>query len=179
MIDKEIIEHLQQHKFSMAIKGLYSVLPLVKKYIAANNGTPTDAEDIFQDALVVLCKKVQSEDFILTAPLKNYLMAIVKNCWLAELRRQKKLPLATTNEEIANTEATDEAGFSAAKAAFDLLGEKCRQLLILFYFKKNSYKEIAAALAFSHEKIAKNQKYRCLQKAKEYYITLSKEVTHG
>lgn len=178
MTDQEIIEHLQQHKFSLAIKGLYNVLPLVKKYVGANNGNSTDAEDIFQDALVILCKKVQSEDFTLTAPLKTYLMAIVKNCWLQELRRQKKLPLTTSSAEIENTGTNEEPGFVAAKAAFDLLGEKCRQLLILFYFKKNSYKEIAAALAFSDEKIAKNQKYRCLQKAKEYYITLSKDSTH-
>jgi len=179
MTDKEIIEHLQQHKFSQAIKGLYDVLPLVKKYVGANNGTNTDAEDIFQDALVILCKKVQSGDFTLTASLKAYLMAIVKNCWLQELRRQKKLPVSSTTAEIENTDSNEDPGFITAKAAFDLLGEKCRQLLILFYYKKNSFKEIAAALAFSDEKIAKNQKYRCLQKAKEYYITLSKYSTHG
>lgn len=179
MTDKEIIEHLQQHKFSLAIKGLYDVLPLVKKYVGANSGSHSDAEDIFQDALVILCKKVQSENFTLTAPLKNYLMAIVKNCWLQELRRQKKLPLSSTTVEIENTELNEEPGFIIAKAAFDLLGEKCRQLLILFYFKKVSFKEIAAMLAFSDEKIAKNQKYRCLQKAKEYYITLSKDSTNG
>jgi len=178
MTDKEIIEHLKQYKFSLAIKGLYNVFPLVKKYVTANNGTADDAQDIFQDALVVLCKKTQSESFILTVPLKNYLLAIVKNCWLKELKRQKKLPAAGINKDIPNAEVDDDPGFDLAKAAFNLLGEKCRQLLILFYFKKDSFKKIAAQLSFSDEKIAKNQKYRCLQKAKEYYITLSKNGTH-
>jgi len=178
MTDKEIIEHLRQHKYSLAIKGLYNILPLVKTYIKANSGTADDAQDIFQDSLVVLCKKVQSADFILTASLKAYLMAIVKNCWLQELRQRRKLPAGETANEIANTEMEEEYGFVLAKAAFDLLGEKCRQLLIAFYFKKDSFKKIAVEHAFSDEKIAKNQKYRCLQKAKEYYITLSKNGTH-
>jgi len=146
--------------------------------VTANSGTPDDAQDIFQDALVVLCKKTQSENFVLTAPLKTYLMAIVKNCWLQELRRQKKLPAGETTADIAPAETDEEPGFFLAKAAFELLGEKCQQLLIRFYFKKDSFKKIAAELSFSDEKIAKNQKYRCLQKAKEYYITLSKNGTH-
>lgn len=178
MTDKEIITHLQQNKYSAALKGLYNILPLAKKYITNNSGTADDAADTFQDALVILCKKVKSENFTLTVPIKTYLMAIVRNCWLQELRQRKKLPLEESDKDIAGTELNEEPGFILAKAAFDLLGEKCRQLLILFYFKKESFKNIAVELAFSDEKIAKNQKYRCLQKAKENYVTLSNNGTH-
>jgi RNA polymerase sigma factor (sigma-70 family) len=174
MTDKDIIEQLRLNKYSVALKGLYNVFPLVKKHIKANSGTGSDAEDILQDALVILCKKVQAENFLLTAPLKNYLFAIAKNCWLQELRQRKKLPVGESPGEIIQTETGEEPGFILAKAAFDLLGEKCRQLLILFYFKKESFKKIATQLSFSDEKTAKNQKYRCLQKAKETYVTLSK-----
>jgi RNA polymerase sigma factor (sigma-70 family) len=133
-----------------------------------------DAEDIFQDALVVLYKKVHAGDFILTVPLKNYLLAVVRNSWLQELRRRNKLPAAAISHDIAVVESDEEPGFVSATAAFNLLGEKCRQLLILFYFNKMSFKEIAAVLAFSDEHVAKNQKYRCMQKAKENYLNLSK-----
>ncbi len=178
MTDKVIIEHLQQNKYSSAVKGLYSILPLVKKHIKANSGTADDAQDIFQDALVILCKKVQSGNFILTVPLKTYLLAIVKNCWLQELRQRKKLPTGETPDDIVSIETDEEPGFILAKNAFDLLGEKCRQLLMLFYFKQHSFKTIAVELSFSDEKTAKNQKYRCLQKAKENYVTLSKNGAH-
>ncbi|MES2432083.1 MAG: sigma-70 family RNA polymerase sigma factor [Bacteroidota bacterium] len=178
MTEEEIIEHLQNNKYSTALKGLYNVLPLAKKYITTNNGTTDDAADIFQDALVILCKKVKEGNLTLTVPLKTYLMGIVKNCWLQELRLRKKLPQGETNNDLPSIEVNEEPGFVLAKAAFDLLGEKCRQLLILFYFKKESFKNIATALAFSDEKIAKNQKYRCLQKAKENYVTLSNNGNH-
>jgi RNA polymerase sigma factor (sigma-70 family) len=178
MTDKEIIQHLQHNKYSLAVKGLYNILPAVKQYIKNNHGTADDAQDIFQDALVILYKKVHTADFVLSVSLKTYLIAIVKNLWLQELRQRKKLPYGEALDDIASEDTATEPGFEFARAAFHLLGEKCRQLLILFYFKKNNFREIAAALSFSDEKVAKNQKYRCIQKAKEHYLTLSTNSTH-
>jgi RNA polymerase sigma factor (sigma-70 family) len=175
MTDKQIIENLRNNKYQKAVNGLYEVLSPVKKYILSNSGTSDDAKDIFQDALVVLYKNVQSDNFTLTVPLKTYLLAIVKNLWLQELRRRNKIPVIADQTDIPDTVFTEEKNFDIAQAAFNLLGEKCRQLLILFYFKKKSYKELASFLAFGDERTAKNQKYRCLQKAKENYLTLSKQ----
>jgi RNA polymerase sigma factor (sigma-70 family) len=178
MTDSEIIEHLKNNKYSKAVNGLYNVLPSIKKYITANTGTGEDAKDIFQDALVVLYKKVHTGEFVLSVPLKSYLHAVAKNLWLQELRRRKKLPFDESVKDIADFKIDDEPVFGNAEAAFNLLGEKCRQLLMLFYFRKKSFREIAASLAFSDEKVAKNQKYRCIQKAKENFLNLSKNSTH-
>jgi len=173
MTDKQIIAFLRNNKYQKAVNGLYDVLDPVKKYILSNSGVADDAKDIFQDALVVLYKNVQSENFTLTVSLKTYLLAIVKNLWLQELRRRNKMPVTTDEAEIPDINFNENKNFEIAKAAFNLLGERCRQLLILFYFKKKTYKELASFLGFGDEKTAKNQKYRCLQKAKENYITLS------
>ncbi|MGC4103531.1 RNA polymerase sigma factor [Ferruginibacter sp.] len=178
MTDNDIILHLRNNRYSLAVKGLYHILPAVKQYIKANNGSADDAQDIFQDALVILYKKIQDGNLVLSVPLKTYLMAVVKNCWLQELRRRNKLPVTENIPDIALEENSEEPGFVAATAAFNLLGEKCKDLLMLFYFKKKSFKEIAAQLAFSDERTAKNQKYRCLQKAKDNYVTLLKNGGH-
>lgn len=173
MTDNQIIEFLRNNKYQKAVNGLYDVLKPVKKYVLSNNGTSDDAKDIFQDALVVLYKNVQSGSFALTVPLKTYLLAIVKNLWLQELRRRNKIPVAAIQADIPDITFNNDRNFDIAQAAFNLLGEKCRQLLIMFYFKKKSYKELASFLVFGDERTAKNQKYRCLQKAKENFITLS------
>ena len=83
------------------------------------------------------------------------------------------MPLAAEPSDLVDVEPEEGKDFDLATAAFNLLGEKCRQLLILFYFKKKTFREIASALSFSDEKTAKNQKYRCIQKAKENYLTLT------
>jgi RNA polymerase sigma factor (sigma-70 family) len=178
MTDNEIIEHLKNNKYGKALNGLYNLLPSIKKYISANNGTADDAQDIFQDALVVLYKKIHTGEFNLTVPLKTYLHAVVKNLWLQELRRRKKILITDSENDTADFAIDEEPVFGNAEAAFNLLGEKCKQLLTLFYFSKKSFREIAAVLAFSDEKIAKNQKYRCIEKAKENYLQLSKTSTH-
>ena len=173
MTDNEIIEYLRNDKYQKATNGLYNLLFPVKKYICSNSGTTDDAKDIFQDALVVLYKKVQDKNFTLTVPLKTYLLAVVKNLWLQELRRRNKMPLTTERTEVADQITEKEKDADLATAAFNLLEEKCKQLLVMFYFKKKSYRELASFLDFGDARTAKNQKYRCLQKAKENYITLS------
>jgi RNA polymerase sigma factor (sigma-70 family) len=178
MTDAEIIKCLRNSDYSAAIKGLYAVLDPAKQYIIANNGTAEDARDIFQDALVVLYRKAQEEGFVLSAPLKNYLMAVVKNCWLKELRRRKKLPAGEMLHDVEDSFADEEPSFQFASTAFNQLGEKCRKLLILFYFKQKTFKEIARSLDFSDERVAKNQKYRCLEKAKVNFFILSKTHAH-
>ncbi len=180
MTDQQVIEHLKNNHYSKAVKGLYGLLPSIKKYILANHGSAEDAKDMLQDALVVLYKKVQAGHLALSVPLATYVFAIVKNCWLQELRRRKKWPMGTEQENDRAEDITEEEpAMVTAKAAFDLLGEKCRQLLILFYFKKQSFHAIARTLSFSDEKVAKNQKYRCMQKAKAHYLTLSNTADNG
>jgi RNA polymerase sigma factor (sigma-70 family) len=178
MTDSEIIEHLRNDQYSRAVKGLYSIFPAVKKHIVNNSGTTEDAKDVFQDALVILYQKMKTGKFVLHVSISTYLQAVVKNLWLQELRKRKKLPIADTDTDVAEDLIGREDGYDLATAAFNFLGEKCKQLLMLFYFKQKSFREIADLLQFGSEQTAKNQKYRCIQKAKENYLTLSKTDTH-
>lgn len=63
--------------------------PSIKRYILNNSGTEADAEDIFQDAMVVILEKYMLDDFKLTATLKTYIYAVSKNLWLKKLRTKK------------------------------------------------------------------------------------------
>lgn len=103
-----------------------------------------------------------------------------KNLWYDALRGKGKLPLVHDALEIEDSiEYNEEANYKLAELSFNLLGEKCRQLLLAFYYRKNSFEQIAKSLSFSSEAVAKNQKYRCIQKAKENYSNLLKTVDHG
>jgi RNA polymerase sigma factor (sigma-70 family) len=48
------------------------------------------------------------------------------------------------------------------------LGERCRKILYLFYYQRQSMEEIAAAMELTADS-AKNQKYRCLNQLRELY----------
>ena len=177
MTDEEIIQLLKSGKQNAAIKKLYSFYPAVRQMILQNNGNKHDAEDIFQESLIIFCRKVKEENFTLTASLKTFLYSISRLQWLNELRKRKKEILkddVTASSEAETNELNgylqEEEKFKKAESALMKLGEKCRKLLQLFYAQRKSFKEIADELDFSNEKIAKNQKDRGMEKARENYL---------
>lgn len=178
MKDAEIIEGIKRGDYSRCAKSLYSYFPVVKKYVIKNSGNREDAEDVFQDALMILFKKVNDGNFALSAALNTYIFGIARNLWHERLRSMNKklvvndLPDGNTGEEMTSA-LEEDAKVRRAYEAVALLGQKCRELLGLFYFKKRSMVQIAAELGFGSEQLAKNQKYRCIEKAKQIYSTLN------
>jgi RNA polymerase sigma factor (sigma-70 family) len=179
MTDEEIIQALQQGNQTAALKKLYQYYPAVRQLILQNSGSRHDAEDIYQETLIILCRKVKEEDFQLTASLKTFLYSISRLQWMNELRKRKKemRDNQVSGEKEMDTEKLngylqEEEKFIKAESALKKLGEKCQKLLQLFYAQNKSFKEIANELDFSNEKIAKNQKYRCMEKARENYAQL-------
>jgi DNA-directed RNA polymerase specialized sigma24 family protein len=59
-----------------------------------------------------------------------------------------------------------ENGARLAERALMQLGERCRELLVLFYNRRLKLKEIAQIMGYTSENTAKNQKYKCLEGAK-------------
>ena len=174
MSDQDIVNLIKSKSYHPAMKSLYAYLPVVKKFVLKNNGTRQEGEDIFQEGLVIFCNKAIKPDFVLTCSINTYLYSICKLIWLDELKKKNKSIkndfielsdehlLDTVNEDIENDRPLKKAQDAVMK-----LGDKCKQLLELFYFKKLSMKEIAKVVGFASEKGAKNQKYRCIEKAKE------------
>ncbi len=174
MTDQDIINLIKENKYNPAMKGLYAYLPVVKKFVLKNNGTRQEAEDVFQEGLVIFCNKAIKSDFLLTASINTYLYSVCKLLWLHELKKKNKtikndfIELTDLNlvDEI-NEDIEKDKSAKQAQNALIKLGEKCKEILELFYFKKLSMKEIASKLGFASEKGAKNQKYRCIEKVKE------------
>ena len=70
-------------------------------------------------------------------------------------------------EEAAIAEAVEkESKIKIAEKVLTELGDKCRELLVLFYSGTMKLKDIAAKMGYTSENSAKNQKYKCLEGAK-------------
>lgn len=184
MKDLQIVELLKNRNYSKASEKLYRYYPVVKKLIIRNSGTSEDAEDIYQEALIILIRKVTSTEFELTSSLDTYLYSICRFLWSEQLRKKSKTITVEFDAEKATVLLSDletlhktELETKMAENAFQLLGQKCKQLLQLFYVKKMAFKEIAIKMDYHTEKVAKNQKYRCLEKAKDN-LRLLKSNSH-
>ncbi len=139
---------------------------LVASYISKHGGDHSDAEDMLQEAIIVVWQKVCSGKFELTSKLSTYILAIVKNKWSAEMRKRgrfsEELPVDVSdgNPDTLETVIKDEKMVEVRKA-LDALNQVCKELLMLFYFEERNLRDIARILGFANPEVAKSKKYQC------------------
>ena len=171
MNDTKILELFKQGRREKAFSKLYGLYPKIEILILSKGGSKQDASDVFQEALIILNRNLEKSDFKLTASFYTYLYAVSRFIWKDLQSKYSKQEL----QGLSDTEVTyfhsvlEEKKYQRAERAFLELGERCRQLLQLFYLKAMSFKAIAEVMQFASEKVAKNQKYKCLSKAKAIY----------
>ena len=178
MSDDKIMGLFKKGKREEAFKALYKLYPRIEKLILSKGGTKADANDVFQEALIILYRNLQKSDFKLTASFYTYLYSVSRFVWKDAQKQFSKQELQDLDsEQVSILDAVlEEQKYRFAELAFRELGERCQQLLQWFYIKKLTFKTIADLMQFKSEKIAKNQKYKCLQKAKDSYRTQLKTV---
>jgi RNA polymerase sigma factor (sigma-70 family) len=161
----------------VAIQTVYEqTYPLCAAFILNNNGTKEDAKDLFQEALIVLIQKLKIPEFELTANIKTYMYAIVRNLWLKKLRTDSKKGLELIFDEpemnfqlVGNVDfeydPKKEEKHEAVETAFSTMGEDCKKIITAFYFQKLSLKEIADWLDYT-DNFIKVKKKRCMDALK-------------
>lgn len=171
MSDDKIMGLFKNGQRDKAFRELYKLYPRIEKLILSKGGTKADANDVFQEALIILNRNLEKIDFKLTASFYTYLYSVSRFVWKDTQKQFSKQELQNLqSEDVSILDAIlEEKKYKLAEHAFRKLGERCQQLLQRFYLKKMTFKVIAEEMQFKSEKVAKNQKYKCLQKAKDIY----------
>ena len=174
MTDQSLIDLLKTSRSDRAFLKLYEHYPMAEKMIRTHGGTRYEARDIYQEALIILYSRVNKTGFRLTAKLSTYLFSVCRFLWMNELKKKQKLPTSGFDEifdigfeDDMNEAHEKESKLKQAEEAIASLGEKCRQLLQLFYFNNMSMSSIAKKMGYNSENTAKNQKYKCIEQAKK------------
>ena len=168
-----------QSETKQELKELYRKWPEVRGFLTSLGCSATNAEDVFQEALVIYVRKQEDPAFTLTVAPFFYVRNTCKLLWYNQSRKQAKHPTFELEKDVI---ALDDEWFqkemklTITEKAVQQLGEQCRQLLQLFYGAGLAMSEIAKKVGLRNEKVAKAQKYRCLQKAKENARALEVET---
>lgn len=183
MSDTEIIEKIKTGEHSLAIEKLYKNFPAFRNSLKKAGGKSSDAEDIFQDALVILIQKLSDQSFKLTCAINTFLFSICRNLskeYFKKKGREINLVLNDSEPEIdlhsIDELIAQEHKFQALDRILMKVGEKCLQLLQSFYIKGKAMSDIALELGFKSENSAKTQKYKCLEKARNLTTTTLSEI---
>ncbi|SHK94410.1 RNA polymerase sigma factor, sigma-70 family [Chitinophaga jiangningensis] len=141
--------------------------PAICHYIQQNSGNEQDAEDIFQEALLVLLEKINNPDFRLTASLNTFLFAVARNLWLKELRNRSR---------ISNTDIPDvpEEHMEPAKPYqhslsgwWSKMTGFCQQVLSAIFLHNTPMQALMLKMGWKNKHTAAQQKYKCLQQIKK------------
>ena len=165
--DRQIIERIKSNDRKVLGEIYMKYQKMIFHYIRQNGGSELDADDLLQETIIVLWQKVNSEQFQLTSRLSTYLMAIAKNKWLAEMRKQRKTVSDHSDLQLSDHNPTSlETLISAEKIelvrrTLEMIPEICKKLLLLYYFEEKSMEEIARILRFANTDVAKSKKYQC------------------
>ncbi|MGY3088442.1 RNA polymerase sigma factor (sigma-70 family) [Hymenobacter sp. UYAg731] len=153
-----------------ALTQLYRrAFPLVRRHVSRHGGSVQDAQDIFHDALVILYEQAVGGTLVLTAAPSTYLVGISRNLWHHEQRRRARLPHEALPDEL-NTMAEEPTEAEPAFAVLDYvarLGEKCRNVLLAFYYFQQPLTQIAEANGYRSVRSATVQKFKCLERLRE------------
>ena len=161
-----------------ALSHLYhEYAAMVSHLVITNSGSKDDADDIFQDTIIVIYEKIKSGTFVLNCSLKTYIYSVSRNLWLYKLRQTARDSKLEESFMVAPVDDMDVDNFYEENNKHDKitayikhLGESCKKILLLFYYEKLSTKDIAVKLQLAGGDYVKTQKYRCLQKLKSLYL---------
>jgi RNA polymerase sigma factor (sigma-70 family) len=169
LTDEDLIKGFKEQD-SICINQMYKLyFPLAKSIAERNSGSIEDAEDLFQDSMVVLYKRLHKESIVLNCSLKTFFYGICKNIWLQRLDKKWRLIYSESlAEEPSMTYYVLEKDYSEEvlekkrlfQKHFLTLPGRCQRLLSLC-MKNVPLRTIAKELGLKNEEYAKARKYSC------------------
>jgi RNA polymerase sigma factor (sigma-70 family) len=175
LTDATLLERLRaEDTTSFALLYTY-YFPTVAAYVQQNSGSRTDAEDLFQEAIVVLLQKVRQPNFEFTSSLKTYLYAIARHLWLKRLRNQRlvfleEVPsyaLETPTEPWTCQEPLEKSTEEKVQIWLQKITQHCQRLLKALFFYQQPMTELMETMGWKNRHTADNQKYKCIQQMKK------------
>jgi RNA polymerase sigma factor (sigma-70 family) len=144
----------------------------VFSYIFQHGGSRQDAEDVFQDTLVLFDRQIREDKFQGQSSWATYFVGIAKWRWVS-LRRKfsrdsAELKVEYHDSPVESVEARVIEGekLTVIEAVLSRIGERCKQTLTL-YKLSHSMEEIAEFLHLSSPEMAKKVAYECRKKFKD------------
>ncbi len=160
--DSEIIECLRNRQ-SYVVRYLWDrYIPMVRLLVTRMGGTSEDAKDIFQDGLMIMLEKIDSNQFTLTCRFKTFLYCVCENLWKSALDKRH----AAANYFTRKVDPDDEKDLTDLidkklhkeifHEVFESLDPVSKNILKLYWLDVSPH-EIAAKLGYTYGYVRKKK----------------------
>ena len=167
---EEILEGLR-NKDTNVLDFIYkNFFQQIKVFINKNSGTDEDAQDIYQDAVLVIYQKIKNDNLTLNCSFNTYLYSVCRLLWLKQLeKRRKTQEYAEDSEEVIELDDgilklySSNERYIIYQDHFKKLSQNCQKILEL-YMARIQLKEIANILGYKSDLYVKKRKHQCKEK---------------
>ncbi len=180
--DEQILKGVLRHD-NLVLQYIYKQYYYkINYFVKKNRGTEDDASDVFQEAIIVIYRKMKDNDLSFkNGSFAGYLFSVSRFIWLKQLEKRRiererlteTLPFQENlyDENLVELVEKNER-YGLYQKHFATLSPDCQKLMQLF-FEKVSLREIAKIMGYKSENYAKKRKYKC----KEILIKRIKQDT--
>jgi RNA polymerase sigma factor (sigma-70 family) len=168
--DEQILKGILRHD-SLILQHIYKQYYFkVNFFIKKNSGNEEDANDVFQEAIIIMYRKLKENDLnVETSSFQGYFFSVCRFLWLKQLEKRRieqekindTLPFLEDIYDDNLAELVDKnERYGLYQKHFKSLSTDCQKLLQMF-FEKVPLSEIARIMGYKGEKYAKKRKFLC------------------
>lgn len=189
MTDLEFLTWIRSGDQQLEDKGLLALFLRnklkIQHYVGKNQGTEEEAEEVIQDALVVVFFNMRKPAFELTAKVDTYLFAVAKNIWYKKLRaKMRDLPMVDLTTEGLNLGFVVQDELLSREdqpilRLLEMMSSRCKEVLTMIFVADLGIKEIVAQLGYGSEQAVRNKKSECLAGLKKLYEQYKGQLRNG
>jgi len=139
--------------------------PTVARYLARMGGSFEEAQDIFQDTLVIYYEKVVSARAEIIVSEKAYLLGIAKKLWLQRYKASSRNQ--SLNDFDIEVLPDEQPSTDKILHYLETAGKKCMELLKSYYYDHLPAGAVTTLFGYSGTHSATVAKYKCLEKVRE------------
>jgi|OM-RGC.v1.017508304 DNA-directed RNA polymerase specialized sigma24 family protein len=170
--EEDIVSLINKGKDREVVPLLYKkVYPLVERYIVRNSGKKDDAQDVFQDALLLFYKQIMLKTYDQKYKVFGYLYKICIYKWVNKAKKNSKIVFVDEIEKFEEPvydEFTEtlivHADENIIRKLFNPIGEKCIELLTYTTYSSLLLEDIMIRMDFNSVSAVKMQLKRCKEK---------------
>ena len=160
----------QNGEYNKALELLYQKsMGKIKKMTKDLGGSNEDALDVFQEAVLVIVRKVKTKEFDFTYDVDAYLYTVSKRMMINKRKRDNRIEYKEAFEDhmvgrdVQQHEKTQQ-NHQSLMDIFSLLGEKCKTLLKSIFIEELNTEELLLKFEISSADVLKTNKSRCKKK---------------
>ncbi len=140
---------------------------MIEGFVTHNQGNREEAQDVFQDAMIVIYNRIRSGELELSCKFGTFLYAICKNIWIQERKKHllhveklKNYPQVVHDPGPGDDPLLQKHLTTLFDKHFNDLSRDCQKILTM-YFNNFTLEEIRTAMDYNELHHAADRKYRC------------------